>query len=177
MQAVRCDCQRVRETHSFLSSTDTRRSFGRGEGAVAIVLKPLKDAIRDHDHIYATVRIYGRLLLRNLTGVVQILGTGVNSSGSLAPVSAPVASAQRDAMRRAFAQTDRKPQDVDFLELHATGTSCLGHLHAAVLTSCGPGTASGDPTEANWVGAEFKRDDELVLGSVKGNVGCVYGAL
>ncbi|KAM5543754.1 hypothetical protein V8D89_002371 [Ganoderma adspersum] len=110
--------------------------FGRGEGAVAIVLKPLEDAIRDQDHIYAT-----------------ILGTGVNSSGSLAPVSAPVASAQKDAMRRAFAQTDRKPQDVDFLELHATGT------------------ASGDPTEANWVGAEFKRDDELALGSVKGNVG------
>ena len=26
-------------------------------------------------------------------------------------------------MRRAFAQTDRKPQDVDFLELHATGMS------------------------------------------------------
>nr|VWP02642.1 Non-canonical non-ribosomal peptide synthetase FUB8 (EC (Fusaric acid biosynthesis protein 8) [Ganoderma boninense] len=56
-------------------------------------------------------------------------------------------------MRRAFAQTNRKPQDVDFLELHATGT------------------ASGDPTEANWVGAEFKRDDELVLCSLKGNVG------
>ncbi|KAI1798467.1 polyketide synthase [Ganoderma leucocontextum] len=114
----------------------TANGFGRGEGAVAIVLKPLEDAIRDHDHIYAT-----------------ILGTGVNSSGSLAPVSAPVAAAQRNAMRRAFAQTDRKPQDVDFLELHATGT------------------ASGDPTEANWVGAEFKRDGELALGSVKGNVG------
>ena len=36
------------------------------------------------------------------------------------------------------------------------------------------GTASGDPTEANWVGAEFKRDSELALGSVKGNVGYVY---
>ena len=30
--------------------------FGRGEGAVVIVLKPLDDALRDHDHIYATVR-------------------------------------------------------------------------------------------------------------------------
>ena len=39
------------------------------------------------------------------------------------------------------------------------------------------GTASGDPTEANWVGAEFKRDDELALGSVKGNVGYVHEAL
>ena len=35
------------------------------------------------------------------------------------------------------------------------------------------GTAQGDPTEANWIGAEFKRDDELVIGSVKGNIGYV----
>ncbi|KAI0694299.1 ketoacyl-synt-domain-containing protein [Cerioporus squamosus] len=110
--------------------------FGRGEGVVVIVLKPLEAAIRDHDHIYAT-----------------ILGTSVNSSGSLVPIHAPAAMAQRDAMVRAFRQAGRRPQDVDYLELHATGT------------------AQGDPTEANWVGAEFKRDDELIVGSLKGNIG------
>ncbi|KAI0737718.1 hypothetical protein C8Q80DRAFT_1222755 [Daedaleopsis nitida] len=110
--------------------------FGRGEGVVVMVLKPLDAAIRDHDHIYGT-----------------ILGTGVNSGGSQAPPNAPVAAAQRDAMLRAFRQTEKKPQDVDFLELHSTGT------------------ALGDPTEANWVGAEFGRDGELTVGSVKGNIG------
>ncbi|KAI0364111.1 ketoacyl-synt-domain-containing protein [Pilatotrama ljubarskyi] len=110
--------------------------FGRGEGVVGIVLKPLHAALRDGDRVYAT-----------------ILGTGINSSGSLAPVNAPVASAQREAMQRAFAQAARDPRHVDFLELHATGT------------------ATGDPTEANWVGEEFSRDDELVIGSVKGNIG------
>ncbi|KAH9840927.1 ketoacyl-synt-domain-containing protein [Rhodofomes roseus] len=110
--------------------------FGRGEGVVSIVLKPLEAALRDNDRIYA-----------------NILGTGVNSSGSLAPVNAPVASAQRDAMIRAFRMAGRSPKEVDFIELHATGT------------------ATGDPTEANWVGAEFQRDDELVIGSVKGNIG------
>ena len=30
--------------------------FGRGEGVVVIVLKPLAAALRDHDRIYATVR-------------------------------------------------------------------------------------------------------------------------
>ena len=94
--------------------------FGRGEGVVAIVLKPLEAAVRDHDHIYATVSS-GDDTFHHAADVLQILGTGVNSSGSIAPVSAPVASAQKDAMRRAFSQTDRKPQDVDFLELHATG--------------------------------------------------------
>lgn len=52
---------------------------------------------------------------------VQILGTGINSTGGAAPVNAPVAAAQRDAMLRAWSQTRRNPQDVDFVEVHATG--------------------------------------------------------
>lgn len=35
------------------------------------------------------------------------------------------------------------------------------------------GTASGDPTEANWIGEQFKRDGEVLVGSVKGNIGRV----
>lgn len=35
------------------------------------------------------------------------------------------------------------------------------------------GTARGDPTEANWAGESFGRDDELTIGSVKGNIGLV----
>ncbi|TFY50935.1 hypothetical protein EVJ58_g10823, partial [Rhodofomes roseus] len=110
--------------------------FSRGEGAVAIVLKPLSAALRDGDHIYA-----------------NILGTGLSSSGSLAPVYAPVASAQIEAMRRAYIGTGRDPREVDYVELHATGT------------------AVGDPIECNWVGKHFARDAELLVGSVKGNIG------
>ncbi|KAI0364399.1 ketoacyl-synt-domain-containing protein [Pilatotrama ljubarskyi] len=110
--------------------------FSRGEGVVCMVLKPLDAALRDGDKVYAA-----------------ILGTGINNCGSLAPVNAPVASSQREAMQRAFAQAGRDPRQVDYLELHTTGT------------------AAGDPTEANWVGQEFSRDGELVLGSVKGNIG------
>ncbi|KIJ47810.1 hypothetical protein M422DRAFT_248376 [Sphaerobolus stellatus SS14] len=110
--------------------------FSRGEAGVAVVLKRLDKAMEDGDHIYAT-----------------ILGTGINSSGSAAPVNAPVATAQRDAMQRAWKQSGRDPKEVDFVEVHATGT------------------AAGDPTEANWVGEVFHRDDELLLGSVKGNIG------
>ncbi|KAJ7131944.1 hypothetical protein C8R46DRAFT_1235721 [Mycena filopes] len=110
--------------------------FGRGEGVGAVILKPLEAAIRDGDYIYATV-----------------LGTGVNSTGAAGPVSAPVAESQVDAMRRAYAGTGRHPSEVDYIELHATGT------------------AAGDPTEANWAGVEFRRDGDLRVGSVKGNVG------
>jgi acyl transferase domain-containing protein len=112
--------------------------FGRAEAAAVIVLKPLEQAIQDGDRI---------------RGV--ILGTGINSSGSIEPVNAPVASAQEDAMRRAFQMAERSPQDVSFLELHATGT------------------ARGDPTEANWAGRAFQREGDLLIGSVKGNIGYV----
>jgi acyl transferase domain-containing protein len=38
------------------------------------------------------------------------------------------------------------------------------------------GTAAGDPVEANWVGDAFHpgRLDELLIGSVKGNIGSVF---
>ncbi|KAF8990610.1 hypothetical protein BDQ17DRAFT_1393106 [Cyathus striatus] len=97
---------------------ESANGFGRGEGVCTIVIKPLEDAIRDGDPIYAS-----------------ILGTGINSSGGEAPVSAPVATAQEDAMRRAYMHTGRRPSEADFLELHATD------------------------------------EGELLIGSVKGNIG------
>jgi acyl transferase domain-containing protein len=112
--------------------------FGRGEGCVSVVLKPLDAALRDSDKIYGLIR-----------------GSAINSTGSLAPVSAPVASTQQAAMEAALRQARLSPQDVDFLELHATGTS------------------RGDPTEANWVGPLFQRDGDILIGSVKGNIGYV----
>ncbi|KAK0432695.1 thiolase-like protein [Armillaria borealis] len=121
------------ECKPFDASAD---GFSRSEGVAVLVVKLLDRAISDGDHIYAS-----------------ILGVGINSTGSAAPVSAPVADAQADAMRRAFAGTGREPSEVDFVELHATGT------------------AAGDPTEANWVGKAFQRDDVLPVGSVKGNIG------
>ncbi|KAJ3914151.1 thiolase-like protein [Lentinula edodes] len=113
--------------------------FSRAESCVAIVLKDLKTAMQDGDHVYAT-----------------ILGTAINSSGSGAAPGAPVAEAQRQVMIEAFTQAGRSCSDVDFIELHATGT------------------AKGDPTEVNWIGQEFHRERELLVGSVKGNIGLVF---
>ncbi|KAJ8518631.1 hypothetical protein ONZ45_g4321 [Pleurotus djamor] len=110
--------------------------FSRGEAVVAIVLKPLDAAIKDNDHIYATV-----------------IGTGLTATGSASPLRAPVAESQSAAMRRAFQQAEVRPQDVDFVECHGTGT------------------AKGDPEEANWVIDNFKRTSKWWFGSVKGNVG------
>lgn len=58
-------------------------------------------------------------------------------------------------MELAFQRSGCLPGEVDYMELHATGT------------------AAGDPTEANWVGKRFRKSDgeQLVCGSVKGNLG------
>ncbi|KAJ7439068.1 putative polyketide synthase [Mycena galericulata] len=88
-----------------------------------------------------------------ITSMLRFLALESIPAGSAAPVSAPVAEAQMDAMRRAYAGTGRLPQEVDYMELHATGT------------------AVGDPVEANWVGTEFRREGQLLVGSVKGNIG------
>lgn len=109
------------KAHSF--------SFSRGEAGVAIVLKRLDLALKDNDRIYATVSVsVSRTLAMRarIHGFSQILGTGINSSGSAAPVNAPVAAAQHDAMRRAWSQTEREPREVDFVELHATGQIYFG---------------------------------------------------
>ncbi|GJJ15309.1 Type I Iterative PKS [Clathrus columnatus] len=112
--------------------------FARGEGVACIVLKPLNAALRDGDHVYAT-----------------ILGSAINATGHQGPLNAPVATAQQDAMLRAYKRAGRVPDEVDFVEMHATGT------------------AVGDPTETNWVGETFKHKDHspLLVGGVKGNMG------
>ncbi|THU95611.1 hypothetical protein K435DRAFT_859397 [Dendrothele bispora CBS 962.96] len=70
-----------------------------------------------------------------------VQGTAVNAAGSLGPPNAPVAEAQRDAMLKAFQRANRSPREVDYVECHAT------------------------------VGKEYGRSNDLMIGSVKGNVG------
>ncbi|KAF8209510.1 hypothetical protein K438DRAFT_1960508 [Mycena galopus ATCC 62051] len=79
--------------------------FGRGEGAVVIVLKPLKDAINDHDHIYSVV-----------------LGSAINTTGSRMPPNVPNGLAQQKCIYEAYRRAGLNPRDADYVELHATGT-------------------------------------------------------
>ncbi|KAF8180698.1 hypothetical protein K438DRAFT_1976521 [Mycena galopus ATCC 62051] len=80
--------------------------FGRGEGAIVVVLKPLAEALRNNDHIYSVV-----------------LGSAINSTGSGLPLNVPNAMAQKECIRLAYARSGKKESDADFVELHITGTS------------------------------------------------------
>ena len=75
-----------------------------GEGAGILVLKRLDDALRDNDHIYATIAGIG---LSNDIG------------GNL---MSPDSEGQLRAMRAAYYQADWSPDDVDLIECHGTGT-------------------------------------------------------
>ncbi len=75
-----------------------------GEGAGILVLKRLEDALRDEDHIYATIAGIG---LSNDTG------------GNL---MSPDSEGQLRAMRDAYHQANWSPEDVDLIECHGTGT-------------------------------------------------------
>ncbi|NUT48632.1 MAG: type I polyketide synthase, partial [Saccharothrix sp.] len=116
--------------------------FARGEGGGVVVLKPLAAALADGDPVHAV-----------------ILGSAVNNDGPTRGLTVPSARAQADVIRDALAGARVRPDDVQYVELHGTGTPV------------------GDPVEAAGLGAAHAgRATDLVVGSAKTNVGHLEGA-
>ncbi|MEU5692334.1 SDR family NAD(P)-dependent oxidoreductase [Actinosynnema sp. NPDC020468] len=116
--------------------------YVRGEGGGVVVLKPLAAALADGDPVHAV-----------------ILGGAVNNDGATDGLTVPSADAQRDVVRAALAAAGVAAGDVQYVELHGTGTRVGDPIEAAAL-----GAALGDRTEP------------LVVGSAKTNVGHLEGA-
>jgi len=76
-----------------------------GEGAGMFVLKRYEDAIRDGDSIQ---------------GVIS--GIGLSNDGKGKFVLSPNQAGQERCYERAYNDTEIKPEDVDYVECHATGT-------------------------------------------------------
>ncbi|MER6633830.1 beta-ketoacyl synthase N-terminal-like domain-containing protein, partial [Streptomyces sp. NPDC000987] len=119
--------------------------FVRGEGGGIVVLKPLDRALADGDRIHAV-----------------LLGSAVNHDGATDGLTVPSAAAQAAVVRRALRQAGTDPHDVQYVELHGTGTPV------------------GDPVEATALGEAVGRgrdaDDPLPVGSAKTNVGHLEAA-
>ena len=89
--------------------------FGSGVGAV--VLKPLEDALRDGDTVYATV-----------------LGTAVNNDGGdKASYGASSLPGQLGAMRQALAVSGVDPATIGYVEAHGTGVAMGDPVELAAL--------------------------------------------
>ncbi|WP_438431731.1 beta-ketoacyl synthase N-terminal-like domain-containing protein [Gorillibacterium sp. sgz500922] len=98
---------------SMVASKDDRvRTFDRnangtvwGEGVGVVLLKPLKKAIQDKDHIYAV-----------------IAGSAVNNDGTSNGITAPDAEAQEDVLVAAWEDAGVQPESIGYMEAHGTGT-------------------------------------------------------
>ncbi len=79
--------------------------YVRSEGAGVVLLKPLSQAQKDGDPIYAV-----------------ILGTAVNQDGRSNGLSAPNPEAQEAVVREAYERAGVSPGKVQYVEAHGTGT-------------------------------------------------------
>lgn len=84
---------------------DTSDGTGFGEGAAVVVLKPLKKALENNDHIHAIIK-----------------GSAVNQDGASVGITAPNSAAQEDVIIRAWKDAGINPETISFIEAHGTGT-------------------------------------------------------
>ena len=84
---------------------DSSDGTGIGEGAAAVLLKPLEQALNDKDHIYAVIK-----------------GSAANNDGSSIGITAPNSLAQRDAIVKAWEDSGINPETLSYIEAHGTGT-------------------------------------------------------
>ncbi|MCC5620387.1 type I polyketide synthase [Nostoc sp. CHAB 5715] len=90
--------------------------FGNGLGIV--VLKRLRDAISDHDHIYAIIK-----------------GTAINNDGSQkVGLTAPSVAGQAKAIATAISKAKIEPETIQYIETHGTGTTLGDPIEVAALT-------------------------------------------
>jgi acyl transferase domain-containing protein/acyl carrier protein len=100
--------------------------YVRAEGAGAVILKRLDDAVRDGDAI---------------RGV--ILATGVNAAGRTIGMSLPNREAQARLIRRVMGEAGIGPARLGYFEAHGTGTQAGDPVEAWAI-----GTAAADRREA-----------------------------
>ncbi|MEU5159745.1 beta-ketoacyl synthase N-terminal-like domain-containing protein, partial [Streptomyces sp. NPDC020875] len=103
--------------------------FVRGEGAVALLLKPLGRALADGDRVL---------------GVIS--GSATNNDGATDGLTVPSAGAQEEVLRRAYDNAGIAPEAVQYVELHGTGTRVGDPVEAAALGAVfGPDRSPGAP--------------------------------
>lgn len=119
--------------------------YVRGEGSGVLIIKRLSEANRDNDNILAVIK-----------------GSGINQDGASFGLTVPNGQAQVALLNLVVERSGVKPEEVDYIETHGTGTSL------------------GDPIEVRALGCVYgknrKENRPLVLGAVKSNIGHLEAA-
>lgn len=130
---------------SFLSPTGSCKTFDndadgycRGDGVGCVVLKRFPDALADGD---------------NILGLVRAAAT--NHSSHASSITHPHCETQKELFREVLAKAGLEAADIDYVELHGTGTQ------------------AGDATEFESVASVLgqHRSEPLCIGGLKPNIG------
>ncbi|OPX12564.1 type I polyketide synthase [Mycobacterium sp. AT1] len=108
---------------------ESANGYARGEGGAVVVVKPLAQAVRDGDEVYA-----------------QILGTAVSQDGHTDGITVPRKEAQEAAIVDALRKAGVEPADVGYVEAHGTGTPVGDPVEMRALASAlAAGRPAGEP--------------------------------
>ena len=119
---------------------ETADGYCRADGVGILVLKRLSSAIANRDNVLAIIK-----------------STATNHSASASSITHPHAPTQAKLMRTILREANTRPEQVDYVEMHGTGTQ------------------AGDVAETSSVHAVFGRhrtpERPLYIGTVKPNFG------
>ena len=103
--------------------------YARGEGGAVVVVKPLAQALRDGDQVYA-----------------QILGTAVSQDGHTDGITVPRKEAQEAAIVGALRKAGVEPAEIGYVEAHGTGTPVGDPIEMRALASAlASGRSASEP--------------------------------
>ncbi|KAI1075939.1 lovastatin nonaketide synthase [Whalleya microplaca] len=125
--------------HTFDASAD---GYGRAEGAGALYLKRLDDAVRDGDVIRSVIR-----------------SSSCNSNGKVPGygITFPNVDGQEKVIRQAYKRAGLDPNDTAYFETHGTGTPVGDPIEVRAVSRAMNDTRS--------------RDNPLIIGAIKPNIG------
>ncbi|TMG92386.1 MAG: acyltransferase domain-containing protein, partial [Betaproteobacteria bacterium] len=108
--------------------------YVRAEGAVAIVLRPLDEALANGDRIYAVIR-----------------GTGMNQDGRTGGMTVPSLDQQMRLLHEVYGRSGISAAQVSYVEAHGTGTPVGDPIEATALGRVlGRSRSRDDPL---WIGS------------------------
>ena len=101
--------------HSF---DEKANGYSRGEGASFVVLKPLDQALKDHDVIRGVIR-----------------NTAVNQDGNTPGITVPSATSQEAMIRKCYADAGLSLSETQYVEAHGTGTQAGDPQETSALSA------------------------------------------
>jgi FkbH-like protein len=128
---------------------NTADGYVRGEGVCSIIIKPLKQALKDKNQIYAVIR-----------------GSAINHGGLANSLTAPNPNAQANLLIKAYKNANVDVNHISYIEAHGTGTKLGDPIEISGLKKAFNELNGGDSKEFNYCG----------IGSVKSNIGHMEAA-